>query len=142
MYMLLCRVMYPIIGSPLVAFTVKEVVYVVGVPHSTSVSVFAVTVAAIWSPTITVRALLPSCARVMVNVSVLMAVTLTTSALVLRGWVLAGHTVALKGTGGKSAPCAAVTTRLVPLVAGEGAVATALYAKFKWLSAMLAYAKG
>jgi len=93
---------------------------------SASVSVLAVTVAAIWSPTITVRALVLSCALVIVSVSVEMAVTRTISAVVLSGFAAVGQMVALNGTAGNKAPCPAVTTSDVPLAAGEGAVATKL----------------
>lgn len=72
----------------------------------------------------TVLAWVPSWARVMVRVSVEMAVTRTISELVLVGWVLAGQMVALKGTVGKRVPCPLVTTKEVPVWAGEGAVAT------------------
>jgi len=78
----------------------------------------------------TVRADDPSCARVIVSVSVEMAVTRTTSAFDGIGCEDAGHTVALKGGVGNLVPCPAVTTSDVPEVAGEGAVATAETAKF------------
>jgi hypothetical protein len=67
---------------------------------------------------------------VIVNVSVEINVTLTISAFAVVGCAPAGQIVALKGTAGNFAPSAAVTTRLVPDDAGDGAVATRLYAKF------------
>ena len=97
---------------------------------STSVTVLAVMVAAIWSPTMTVRAEVLSCIRVMVKVSVLIFVTLTISAFAVVGCTPVGQIVALNGTAGNFVPSPAVTTRDVPLVAGEGAVATSEYAKF------------
>lgn len=96
---------------------------------SISVKVLVVIVLAIWSPTTMVRALLLSCVRTIVNVSVEIFVTRTTSALALVGLELVGHTTALKGGVGKSTPNPVVTTKEVPLVAGEGAVATRAYAK-------------
>lgn len=57
-------------------------------------------------------------------------VTRTISAFAAVGAVPAGQMTALKGTAGNSAPPAAVTTREVPVVAGEGAVATSETAKF------------
>lgn len=91
-------------------------------------------VAAIWSPTMIDRALEPSWARVIVRVSPTMAVTRTISALVVRGCVLIGQTVALNGVAGKRVPWPPVTIRDVPELAGLGAVATRLYAKLAWAS--------
>lgn len=79
-------------------------------------------------------ALEPSWARVIVNVSVATAVTLTTSAFADVGCALAGHTVALNGAAGNLAPSPAATTSDVPDDAGDGAVATVEYAKFLWAS--------
>lgn len=100
------------------------------VEFSTSVIVFAVILAAIRSPTTTGRADDDSCARVIVSVSVDRAVTLIISAFDGSGLELAGHTVALNGTAGNRAPSAAATTSDVPELAGLGAVATELIARF------------
>jgi hypothetical protein len=98
---------------------------------SMSVSSFAVSVAAIWSPTTTVRARVTiSVARVMVSVSVEMPVTRTISVLAGEGTEPAGQIVALNGGVGNRDPCPAVTTREVPEVAGDGAVATVEMARF------------
>ena len=93
----------------------------------------AVNVAATWSPAITVRAELPSCARVIVSTSPVTSVTRTISAFVARGCELAGHTVALNGAAGKSSPSPATTARLVPVGGNDGGTTTRLYAKFLWL---------
>jgi hypothetical protein len=53
-----------------------------------------------------------------------------TSAFVADGSTDGGHAIALNGTAGMSAPCPDPSTKLVPVVAGEGAVATVAYAKF------------
>ncbi len=58
-----------------------------------------------------------------VSVSVDIAVTLTISALKDVGCTPVGQIVALKGGVGKRVPVPAATTKEVPLVAGEGAVA-------------------
>jgi hypothetical protein len=89
-----------------------------------------VIVAAIWSPITTVRADVPSWVRVIVNVSVETFVTRTISAFVVEGCAPIGQIVALNGTAGNFVPVAAVTTRLVPDEAGDGAVATNETAKF------------
>lgn len=86
---------------------------------SKSSMTLAVIVTAIVSPTTIVLAVLPSCSRTMVNVSAVMFVTRTIS-----GEPLSPVTVQLNGTAGNNAPSDAVTTKLVPVVAGEGAVAT------------------
>jgi hypothetical protein len=101
---------------------------------STSVSALAVMVLAIWSPTRIVRAALPSWARRIVRVDPTMAVTRTISALDGSGDTPKGQTVALNGGAGTRPACPAVTSRLVPLVAGFGAVATSEVAKFAWAS--------
>lgn len=93
---------------------------------SISVRVLTVIVAAIWSPVTTVRALDDSCVRVIVSVSVEMAVTRTISALLDKGLTPVGQIVALKGGVGNLAPSPEATTSDVPDVAGEGAVATVL----------------
>lgn len=77
---------------------------------------------------------MPSCARVIVSVSVDIPVTRTISAFVVDGSSPAGQIVALNGTAGNNDPCPAVTTRDVPDDAGEGAVATVPTAKFLWAS--------
>jgi ribosomal protein L18E len=87
-------------------------------------SMAAVTVAAIWSPITTVRAELPSTARVSVNVSVLIVVTSAISAFVVVGWLPDGQMVTLNGAAGNFAPSAAATISDVPELAGDGAVAT------------------
>lgn len=101
-----------------------------------SVSIFAVTATKTWSPATIVRAEVPSCVRAIVNVSAApgRAVARTISAFAFVGCVPTGHTTALNGTAGKFAPSPEATTRLVPLVAGLGAVATVLKAKFLWAS--------
>jgi hypothetical protein len=94
-------------------------------------------VSAIWSPTTTVRALVPSVALVIVNVSVEMAVTRTISAFVVVGCVETGQMVALnEPLDGNLAPSPDWTTSDVPDVAGDGAVRTVLYPKFLCGSAM------
>lgn len=65
-----------------------------------------------------------------VKVSVAIAVTLIISAFVVIGFAPAIQTVALKGGVGNKAPSPAATTKEVPEVAGEGAVATVETAKF------------
>jgi hypothetical protein len=107
-----------------------------------SVNVLTVMVAAIWSPMMTVLAEELSWARVIVNVSVEIAVTRTISAFAVVGCVLAGQIVALNGVAGNFVPSAAVTTRLVPDDAGDGAVATRDEAKFLWASANFYAASG
>jgi hypothetical protein len=105
-------------------------------PFSTSKSVsrsstnLAVIVAAILYPAVIAIALVDSCARVIVNVSVEIPVTRTISALAAVGGVLGGQTVALNGVAGNKVPVPAATTKDVPLVVGEGAVATVDCAKF------------
>jgi hypothetical protein len=91
-----------------------------------------VIVFAIWSPTRIERALVPSCARTMVNVVPTMAVTRMISALAFVGDADAGQTVQLKGAAGNVA--ADATSKDVPVVAGDGATATVEYARFAWLS--------
>jgi hypothetical protein len=59
-----------------------------------------------------------------------MLVTRTTSALDAIGMTPAGHTVALNGVAGQSAPPPTASVSDVPLAAGEGAVKTVEYAKF------------
>src|SRR5215831_1240722 len=83
-----------------------------------------------------VRAVLPSCALTIVKVSVALPVTRTISALAVVGVAPVAQTVALKGGNGNSAPCPEPTVKLVPDVAGEGAVATAPIAKFACASGM------
>ena len=97
---------------------------------STSVSVLAVIAASIAYEVVTDFALVPSCARVIVNASVDMAVTRTISAFEAVGSELAGYKTALNGTDGNLLPSPLVTCNEVPDVAGEGAVATRLAAKF------------
>jgi hypothetical protein len=58
-----------------------------------------------------------------------MFVTRTISLFAGVGSVAAGQMVALNGTAGNLVPWPAVTTREVPEVAGDGAVATRLTAK-------------
>lgn len=102
---------------------------------SASTKVLFVTVLAIWSPTITVRADVLSADRTIVNVSVDIAVTVTISEFVGPGTVFIGQIVALNGTAGNRVPVPAVTTKDVPDAAGLGAVDTKLYAKFLCASA-------
>ena len=79
----------------------------------------------------------PSCARTIVNVSVEIPVTRTTSRNpgIDEGGIQPGMATALNGVAGKSAPSPALTVNVVPLVAGDGAVTTALTAKLPWASA-------
>jgi hypothetical protein len=79
--------------------------------------------AAIWSPTKIPLEFDPSWARVIVKVSVEIAVTLTISALNEVGWAFDGQTVALKGGVGNKVPWPDATTKEVPDTAGDGAVA-------------------
>lgn len=115
--------------AALPAVTVRPPLVIVGPTNkplvSISVNDLGVMVAAIRSPTTTVRAVVDSWARVIVKVSVLTTVTLTISAFVGSGTEPVGQMVALNGAVGNLVPCPAVTTRLVPDVAGLGAVATA-----------------
>jgi hypothetical protein len=60
----------------------------------------------------------------MVRVSPTIPVTRMISALDARGLVAVGQTVQLNGGSGKRSPCPLATTNEVPLVAGDGAVAT------------------
>ena len=62
--------------------------------------------------------------------SPIISVTKTISALVIKGSVFAGHTVAENGGVGNIAPSPLATIKNVPLVAGTGAVATVEYARF------------
>jgi hypothetical protein len=101
---------------------------------SISVSDFAVMFTAIWSFTPILRAVELSCARVIVKVSVALAVTRTTSAFVVVGCTLAGQTTALNGATGNFAPSPGATINEVPDVAGTGAVAMTEYAKFNFAS--------
>lgn len=89
-----------------------------------SVKVLTVSVLAIWSPMITVLAEELSCALVIVKVSVDTPVTRTISELLVVGLAPVGQTVQLNGGVGKVVPVPAETIKLVPLVAGDGAVAT------------------
>jgi len=84
----------------------------------------AVIVLAICHPAAIERAVVPSCARVIVSVSPVTFVTRTISEIEAVGVELLGQSVALNGTAGNKEPCPAVTTKLVPLVAGVGAVTT------------------
>jgi hypothetical protein len=89
----------------------------------------AVMAPAIWSPTTTVRALEPSCARVIVSTSPTMFVTVTISALLLIGKVAVAQMTAFRPMT-KFAPSPAATVTEVPDVAGDGATATVEYPKF------------
>jgi hypothetical protein len=80
------------------------------------------------------RALEPSCVRVIVSVSVATAVTRTISAFAAVGCVLVGQTVALNGAAGNLDPSPGATVNDVPEFAGDGAVATVEYARFLWAS--------
>ena len=75
------------------------------------------------------RAVVLSCTRLIVSVSVLMPVTRTISALAGVGRASTGQTDALKGGAGKRVPWPLATTSDVPELAGEGAVATVDTAK-------------
>jgi hypothetical protein len=101
---------------------------------SMSVKTLADITLAIRSPTTTVRALVPSCIRTIVRTSPTIAVTRTISALTMDAVDPVGQMVQLNGGVGNRAPWPAVTVRLVPVVAGDGATATALTAKFLWAS--------
>jgi hypothetical protein len=83
-------------------------------------------VAAIWSPTTMLRAVVPSCARVIVSVSFVTAVTSTISALEANGCEPVGKMVTSNGGVGNRDPWPAVTVSDVPEDAGDGAVATVL----------------
>ena len=80
----------------------------------------------------------PSCARTIVNVSVEIPVTRTTSRNpgIDEGGIQPGTTTALNGTAGNSAPSPALTVNVVPLVAGDGGVTTELNAKLLRVSAI------
>jgi hypothetical protein len=100
------------------------------IAFSMSVSDLAVTFWAIWSFATIVLAAELSCARTIVSVSTDFAVTRITSAFVVVGCTPVGHTTALNGAAGNFAPSPGATIRVVPDAAGDGAVATTLYAKF------------
>lgn len=100
-----------------------------------SVSVFAVTANAIWSPTTMDLADDPSWARWTVRVSVERLVTRTISAFDGSGSEPTGHTTRLYGADGNRDPSPGATTIVVPEAAGEGAVATVEYAKLACASA-------
>src|SRR5262245_23671407 len=95
-----------------------------------SVRLLAVTVAAIRSPTRIDRAVDPSCARTIVNVSDPIDVTRTISAFVDVGTAPIGHTVALNGGAWNNTPAPLCTVRVVPVVGGDGARSTVEIAKF------------
>jgi hypothetical protein len=88
--------------------------------------------AATTSPIATLRAVVLSWALTIVNVSVEIPVTLTISAFDEVGEFPEpeGYSTALNGGVGKLAPVPAATTKLVPEVAGDGAVATVDTEKF------------
>jgi hypothetical protein len=100
---------------------------------------FFVIVSAIKSPTVTTRAVVPSCAREIVNISPVIAVTRTISAFVGSGKAPLGQIVALNGAIGKRLPCPAPTVSVVPEAGGLGVVATVATARF-WCASKLGIA--
>ena len=94
---------------------------------SMSVITLTLTVFAIWSPTTIALDELLSCARTIVQLSPdPLLVTRIISELESVSPVPVGQTVQLKGAAGKLAPSPVATVRVVPLVAGLGAVAIVL----------------
>jgi hypothetical protein len=82
------------------------------------------------SPTKIVRAVELSTARVNVSTSPTCPVTVATSELDADGLVFAGQIVTLNGNSENFVPCPVVTVSVTPEIAGDGATATLLSAKF------------